>query len=184
MREELDIQYDEKIGAYFGKSRPLSKDEMLQCVFRFDELPSSNLAFIDAVLPGHKRTLMGALGAGAADENLRSQVKQAENYHIDFIRAEPGNGAALHSHDSEETFICLTGTWKVAFGDHGEDYVELSYLDGIVCPPGVLRSFENTSDQEALLLSILGGKEPGHVVWAESIRQKLVESTESLRKLV
>lgn len=172
-RLETDIKHDESINAYFGGSRALSAEQLKACVFRFDQLPSSPKAFIDAALPGHKRTLMGALGGGAADEELASQVSDALNYHIDYIRAAPGNGAALHSHDTEETFICLTGKWKVATGDHGETWVELNYLDGVVCPPGVMRSFENVGTEEALLLSILGGKEPGHVVWAESLRQPL-----------
>jgi len=172
-RLELNIHYDESIGAYFGGSRTLTRDELEACVFRFGKLPASPKAFIDAAIPGHERILMGALGGGAADENLASQVSDAQNYHIDYIRAAPGNGAALHSHDTEETFICLTGTWKVATGDQGETAVELNYLDGVVCPPGVMRSFENISTDDALLLSILGGKEPGHVVWAESLRQPL-----------
>lgn len=177
MRLEQDIEFDEKVGAYFGRTRAMSKEEMLGRVFRFTELPHSDTAFIDAVVPGHNRILLGALGGGTADENLRSKVEQAENYHIDFIRAQPGNGAALHSHDSEETFVCLTGRWRIFWGDEGEHSVELGYLDGIVCPSGVMRAFENISGGEALMLSILGGKEPGHVVWAESIRDKLASAT-------
>ncbi|WP_282607517.1 alpha/beta fold hydrolase [Pelagibius sp. Alg239-R121] len=178
MRLERDVEYDEKVGAYFGKTRPMAQEDMLGRVFRFNELPHSDIAFIDAVVPGHSRILMGALGGGTSDENLSSQVEQAENYHIDFIRANPGNGAALHSHDSEETFVCLTGRWKVFWGDQGEESVELGYLDGICCPSGVMRAFENISDNEALMMSILGGKEPGHVVWADSIRGKLAAAKE------
>jgi quercetin dioxygenase-like cupin family protein len=175
-RQELDITHDKKIGAYFGRSRPMTRAEMLEHVFRFDELPNSNIAFIDAVMPGHKRTLYGAVGGGTAEENLRSQVEKAENYHIDFIKAAPGNGAALHSHDTEETFICLTGQWTVRWGDNGEEAITLGYLDGIAVPPGVMRSFENASDKEALLLSILGGKEPGHVVWSEAIHARMAKA--------
>jgi quercetin dioxygenase-like cupin family protein len=98
----------------------------------------------------------------------------AENYHIDFIKADPGNGAALHSHDSEETFICLTGKWRVCWGDNGEEHIDLDYLDGICCPAGVMRSFQNISDSPALMMAIIGGKEPGHVIWAESIRKKMI----------
>ncbi len=173
MRLERDIEFDDQVGAYFGKTRTMTPEDMLGRVFRFNELPHSDVAFIDAVVPGHNRVLMGALGGGTSDENLSSQVAQAENYHIDFIRAAPGNGAALHSHDSEETFVCLTGRWKVTWGDEGENSVELGYLDGICCPSGVMRAFENIAGEEALMMSILGGKEPGHVVWANSIRGKL-----------
>lgn len=173
MRLERDISFDEEIGAHFGKSQPISKTDMLAKVFRFAELPSTREAFIDAALPEHRRILMGAVGGGAEDEKLSSQVAEAENYHIDFIRSAPGTGAALHSHDSEETFICLTGSWRVSWGDEGADSIELNYLDGIWVPAGVMRSFENIAREDSLLLSILGGKTPGHVVWAESIRGKL-----------
>lgn len=172
-RQEENIQYDDQVGAHFGISKPLTQQQLDSCVFKFSQLPSSPRAFIDAALPGHERTLMGALGGGAQDENLESQVTHAENYHIDYITAAPGNGAALHSHDTEETFICLTGKWQVATGDHGDIFVELDYLDGVVCPPGVMRLFKNISDTDALLLSILGGKNPGHVVWANSLRKPL-----------
>jgi uncharacterized RmlC-like cupin family protein len=178
-RQELDMVHDKRVsddGAWFGRSKPISRAEMESRVFRFATLPSNDTAFVDAVIPGHKRVLMGALGLGTAEEKLQHQVKAAENYHIDIIRAEPGNGAALHSHDTEETFICLTGKWTVSWGDKGEERVELNYLDGISCPPGVMRSFSNSSKETALLLSILGGKEPGHVVWSAAIRDQFVQA--------
>jgi hypothetical protein len=36
-----------------------------------------------------------------------------------------------------------------------------------------MRSFSNISGSTALLLSILGGKEPGHVIWSASIREQM-----------
>ncbi len=172
-RLEVDIRRDDRIGAWFARSLPISKAEMDARVWRFGQMPHTDRAFIDAVIPGHNRVLMGALGRGTADENLKPQVEKAENYHIDYITVEPGNGAALHSHDSEETFICLTGRWRIAWGDNGENHIDLDYLDGVVCPPGVMREFKNISDKSALLMAIIGGKEPGHVVWAEAIHAKM-----------
>ena len=142
-RPEIGLAHDPNVGAWFARSKPVGRDEMMRRVFRFGEMPASGRAFMDAVIPGHNRILMGALGRGTADENLKPQVEEAENYHIDFVKAEPGNGAALHSHDTEETFICFTGRWRVTWGDQGEDSVEFGYLDGICCQPGVMRSFEN-----------------------------------------
>lgn len=175
-RAEIDIEHDPGIGAWFARSKPIERDDMLKRVFRFGEMPASNRAFLDAVIPGHNRVLMGALGTGTADQDLRKQVETAENYHIDFIKAEPGNGAALHSHDSEETFICLTGRWRVSWGDEGEEHVDLGYLDGICCPAGVMREFRNISDETALMMAILGGREPSHVVWARSIQGKMAKA--------
>ncbi|MEQ1647941.1 MAG: hypothetical protein ABL898_05085 [Hyphomicrobiaceae bacterium] len=178
-RKELEIIEDKSIGehgAWFARSLPITRETMLKNVFRFGQMPHSDRAFIDAVIPGHNRVLLGALGRGTSDENLKPQVETAENYHIDFIKALPGNGAALHSHDTEETFICLTGKWRVSWGDNAEEFVDLDYLDGICCPPGVMRTFKNIAVNEALLLSILGGREPGHVIWAKSIHDKMAKA--------
>ena len=118
-------------------------------VWRFGELVPSPRAFLDCTLPGHVRTLLSALGAGADDEQLEgTAVEQAVNYHIDFVKAPPGNGAALHSHGSEETFVALTGRWEIYWGDDSENSVVLEPFDGIVVPDGVLRGFRNVSETE------------------------------------
>ena len=110
MRKELNTIFDERTNAYFGESMPISRSDMDSRVWRFKDLTPSPRAFLDCDLPGHIRTLYSALGAGADDEQLEgTAVEAAENYHIDFVKAEPNNGAALHSHGSEETFIALTG---------------------------------------------------------------------------
>ena len=171
MRKELDPGFDPAARAWFGKSRPVSRPEMEGRVWRFRELVPSPRAFPDCALRGHVRTLFSALGRGADDEQLEgTAVEQAENYHIDFVEAPPGNGAALHSHGAEGTFIALTGRWEVYWGDEGEDSILLEPFDGIVVPDGVLRGFRNTSGTRAVLLTILGAPDAGHCVWAESLR--------------
>ena len=132
-----------------------------------------------AVTPGVGATRR-ALGAGADDEQLEgTAVEQAVNYHIDFVKAPPGNGAALHSHGSEETFVALTGRWEIYWGDDGGDSVVLEPFDGIVVPDGVLRGFRNVSETEALLLTILGAHNAGHCVWAEALRPAFAAAAES-----
>ena len=171
MRNERDMQFDTASGAWFGKSRPVSPEEMAGRVWRFGELVPSPRAFLDCTLPGHVRTLFSALGGGADDEQLEgTAVEQAENYHIDFVKAPPGNGASLHSHGSEETFVALTGRWEIYWGDDGSDSVVLEPFDGMVVQDGVLRGFRNVSDSEAVLLTILGAHKAGHCVWAESLQ--------------
>ncbi len=172
-RDEIDLRFDESIEAYVGKSKPIDQDEMMSRVWRFDALKGSPNAFIDAAVPGHERVLYGALGTGTADEQIFKAVKAAENFHIDFIKAGPGQGAALHSHDSEEVFIVMTGRWKVTWGTNGENELELDRFDGVSVPSGVMRSFENLGDQENVLMAIIGGKTPGHCVWSEAILTKL-----------
>ena len=171
MRNERDVRFDREIGAWFGKSRKVARAEMTSRVWRFAELVPSSHAFLDCSLPGHVRTLHSALGGGADDEQLEgTAVEHAVNYHIDFVKAQPGNGAALHSHGSEETFIALTGRWEVYWGDDGGDSAILQPFDGIVVPDGVLRGFRNVSEAEAVLMTVLGAHDTGHCVWAESLR--------------
>jgi len=172
-RDELDVRFDDAIKAYVGKSKPIADEAMQARVWRFDELDGSPNAFLDAAVPGHERVLYGALGTGTADEQIVKAVKAAENFHIDFIKAGPGQGAALHSHDSEEVFIVMTGRWKVCWGTDGENELELSQFDGVSVPSGVMRSFENLGDGENVLMAIIGGRTPGHCVWSESILGKL-----------
>jgi mannose-6-phosphate isomerase-like protein (cupin superfamily) len=172
-RDEVNIRYDDTIKAHVGRSKPTSTEEIRSRVWRFDALEGSPNAFLDAAVPGHERVLYGALGTGTADEQIVKAVKAAENFHIDFIKAGPGQGAALHSHDSEEVFIAMTGRWKVTWGTHGENELELDRFDGISVPSGVMRSFENLGDTENILMAIIGGKTPGYCVWSEAILEKL-----------
>lgn len=179
MRRELDTEFDQRSGAWFGKSLPIDRDEMESRVWRFKELTPSPRAFLDCSLPGHIRTLYSALGKGTDDEQLEgTAVESAENYHIDFVKAGPGNGAALHSHGSEETFIALTGTWEVFWGDEGEERVSLDPFDGIVFPAGVLRGFRNAGGSEAVLLVVLGSHNVGHCVWSKSLKEPFAAAAE------
>lgn len=177
MRRELNAVYDEKTQAHFGDSMPISRQEMVERTWRFNELTPSPRAFLDCALPGHTRTLFSALGQGADDEQLEgTAVEHAENYHIDFVKADPGNGAALHSHGSEETFIALTGQWDVFWGDNAEESLVLKPFDGIVVPGGVLRGFNNSSNEEATLLVVLGAHNTGHCVWGKSMQQPFADA--------
>jgi mannose-6-phosphate isomerase-like protein (cupin superfamily) len=172
MRRELNTIYDENIDAWFGESMPISNQDMNQRVWRFNDLTPSPRAFLDCQLPGHTRTLYSALGHGADDEQLEgTAVEQAENYHIDYVKADPGNGAALHSHGSEETFIALESEWRVFWGDDGEESLVLNRFDGIVVPAGVLRGFSNCGSVPGVLLVVLGAHNTGHCVWGKNMHE-------------
>jgi len=177
MRRELNPSYDEKLDAHFGESMPISTQDMQERIWRFDELTPSPAAFLDCALPGHTRTIFSALGGGTDDEQLEgTAVEQAENFHIDFIKAGPDNGAALHSHGSEETFIPVVGTWEIFWGDNGEEKAILGPLDGMVVPGGVLRGFKNTSSEEGVLMVVLGAHNTGHCVWGKNMHQRFIDA--------
>lgn len=70
----------------------------------------------------------------------------------------PGDGPLLHAHQfTRETFFCLDGRFKIQWGDEGENEITLDPFDMIAVPPGVVRRFENVSDQLAHLLVFITG---------------------------
>ena len=67
-----------------------------------------------------------------------------------YVGAEPGKGAALHSHSTVEVFIPLQGRWAVFWGDEGEQEIVLDPFDCVSVPVGVLRGFRNAGDEPAI----------------------------------
>jgi hypothetical protein len=63
----------------------------------------------------------------------------------------------------------MSGTWSVQWGDQGENELTLNTFDVISIPTKIFRGFRNDSPHEAMMLSILGGTDPGHVTWADDI---------------
>ena len=179
-----------------GKTQPLTKDralanwvdhiassiacsevQMQQRTARYSQIPSSPRAFVDTYLPAHERKLHSVIGNGVTDDpNFKPAIAAAENFHIDYITAAEGKGAALHAHDSEEVFIAMRGRWELYWLDaaaEGEKTARRSIVleecDVISVPPLVMRGFASLSGERGLLLSILGGKTPGRVKWDRSV---------------
>ena len=72
----------------------------------------------------------------------------------------------MHNHDTNETFIPMSGTWRCSWNE-GKDLlsVDIGPLDCVSFPPGVPRRFENVTkgegDKEHILMAIIGGDGPG-----------------------
>tara|TARA_R110001606_G_scaffold213172_1_gene360991 strand:+ start:54 stop:641 length:588 start_codon:yes stop_codon:yes gene_type:complete len=85
-----------------------------------------------------------------------------KDFAVVIAECEPHNGPGLHSHaKSTETFTCIQGRFRIEWGDEGENAVELGLFDTISVPPGVMRRFQNISDEVGLLYVILQGGERG-----------------------
>jgi len=73
-------------------------------------------------------------------------------------KCPPGDRPLLHAHfKTSETFMCLTGRFRIRWGDHGEHEIFLDPFDTIAVPPAICRDFTNVSDHDALLLVIIQG---------------------------
>jgi len=158
-------------GEIAGKStRQVGMAEMLTRVARFKNLTASTEAFVDTLVPGHERKIYNVIGGGVTeDAALAPAIPHAQDFHVTFIAAEPGKGAALHAHPTIEAFMPLSGQWSVYWGDEGEQEIVLGPWDFISVPVGVMRGFRNVGTEHAHLMSILGGTDPGRVSWAPQV---------------
>ncbi len=155
-----------------AESKPCTDAEMNARVARYATLPASPRAFADTAIPGHERTLLSVIGRGVTeDPDFKPAIPYADNFHVDYIEAGRGNGAALHAHETEEVFVAITGRWRITWGEQGAQSVELAPGDVISVPPHVMRSFQSLDEGTHRLLSILGGHDPGRVKWARSVAE-------------
>jgi mannose-6-phosphate isomerase-like protein (cupin superfamily) len=139
-------------------------EQMDKRVARFDKLKYPPTRYHDSQLPGHARKNYLVVGTGLIAEGATdpwSAIPVAEGFQMSYIKAVPGNGPMLHNHDTNETFICLEGKWKVIWGRHQENSVLLDKYDVCSVPPFVPRRFECVEPQagheEGLLQSIQSG---------------------------
>jgi mannose-6-phosphate isomerase-like protein (cupin superfamily) len=157
--------------------KQVGKDEMNARIARFKGLKPSKQAFVDTRIPGHERDIFNVIGMGVTeDSDLAPAIAAAEGFNVTYVGAEPGNGAALHSHPTVEVFIAMSGRWAVFWGDDGEHEVELEPWDVISVPVGVMRGFRNIGDGYANLMALLGGTDAGKVDWAQSVLDKAADT--------
>jgi uncharacterized RmlC-like cupin family protein len=89
----------------------------------------------------------------------------AEGFNLGYCKAKPGKGPLMHNHDTNETFIAMTGRWRCEWNEGAAmEHVDLAPLDVISLPVGVARRFMNVTwdepGREHVLMFIIGGNQP------------------------
>ena len=159
------------------KSKPISKQDMLARTARFKQLLPSTEAFVDTRLPEYQREIYNVIGEGVTeDADLGVAISAVEGFNVTYIGADPGKGAALHSHDTVEVFFAMTGRWALYWGDDGEQEIEMDTLDMISVPAGVMRGFRNIGESHAYMMAIHGATDAGRVTWSPKILKRAVET--------
>lgn len=148
-----------------------SVEEMEHHVARFKDQKSSAKAFIDTRIEGHEREIFSIIGGGVMEDPAMNPPIAAQEFHLAMIRAEPGKGAALHAHLTQEVFMPLTGRWAIYWGPEGAKEVILEPHDVISVPIHVMRGFRNVGNETAMMLAVVGGNDPGRVGWPESMKE-------------
>ncbi|HTY56513.1 MAG TPA: hypothetical protein VMB26_14995 [Candidatus Binataceae bacterium] len=168
----------------------VSRADMMKRVARFDELKGSDGGLPDSRMPGCERTLINVIGFQppastdaavvspvGADASRMAAIKISEGFNLGYCKAVPGKGPMMHNHDTNETFVSMTGTWRCSWeNEEGKvESVDLNPLDVISFPPGAIRRFENVTpgdpNRESILMFVIGGNAPRAEFTDESVRQ-------------
>jgi hypothetical protein len=158
--------------------RNWTRAEMLKRVARFAKLKGSDGGLPDSPLPECRRKLYAVIGfenpkSGEKsvtspvgdDASSKPAIPIAEGFNLGYCKAKPGKGPLMHNHDTNETFIAMTGRWRCEWNEgDAMEYVDLNPYDVISFPTGVARRFMNVTydepGREHLLMFIIGGNQP------------------------
>ena len=82
----------------------------------------------------------------------------------------------MHNHDINETFVVMSGRWRVEWNEGTErESLKVERLDTISIPPGCARRFENITTGEPetkhMLLFVIGGNAPQNEFTPASMRR-------------
>src|SRR5712671_7480945 len=159
--------------------RGISRKAMMKRVARFKKLKGTDGGLPDSKMPGCERILYNVIGfqpPAVEQEGKQSPVGEAaarmaaikisEGFNLGYCKALPGKGPMLHNHDTNETFIAITGTWRASWeNEQGKlEHVDLRPLDVISFPPGASRRFMNVTQgpkkKHSILMFVIGGDAP------------------------
>ncbi len=144
-------------------------DAMAARIVRYSDLRPCYNAFIDTRSPGSEAKENFTIIGPGVSENPDQHVHIAEphGFNIGGARQPPGCVNSQHSHDTAEVFVVHTGHWRFTLGENGTDAaVECGPGDVISLPTGMFRGFTNIGEGTGYLFAVLGGDDPGSVLWA------------------
>ena len=168
----------------------LRREDMLKRVARFKDLNGYNGGLPDSDFHSAVRTLYNVIGfqppkggGGAVtspvgeDAARMAAIKISEGFNLGYCRAKPGKGPMMHNHDTNETFIPMTGTWRCSWIDENGnvDYVDAEPFDVVSFPAGCARRFENVTkgnpNEDSILMFVIGGDGPRAEFTDESMHE-------------
>lgn len=145
----------------------VSQSEMAAHIARFADQESQSAHYAEALgIPREAYEIMAAetlylMMAPVSQGGPMAQqpaIVGEPGVSIIIARCPPGDKPLLHAHHyTVESFMCLTGKFRIRWGSAGDQQIDLQPHDMIAVPPGVDRQFENIGDEEALLMVIITG---------------------------
>lgn len=172
----------------------VTREEMRKRVALFSELQGHDGGLPDSRYPSARRKLYNVIGfqppAKASETVVVSPVgdhaaesaaiKIREGFNLGFCETVPGMGPMMHNHDTNETFMPISGRWRCSWEVDGQvEAFELGPCDVISFPAGVQRRFENITFDEPekshWLLFVIGGDAPEAEFSPEAHAQLIAE---------
>lgn len=170
--------------------RVFTREEMLKRAARFADLKGFSDGLQDSGVPECEKTVYNVIGfqppeqAGVGGVNSpvgqtaseNAAIKISEGFNLGFVKTRPGKGVLMHNHDTNETFVVMSGRWRVEWNE-GKDleFLEVGPLDTISFPPGCARRFENITrgepDAEHMLLFVVVGDAPQNEFTPRSMKR-------------
>ena len=135
-----------------GHSKPCSRAEMEQRVARFADRAPDPGAFPDLKNQEGLRNVAYVLSPG--ETGGPAPIKEAHNFHLSISQLSKGIRPTVHSHPYNEVFMPLDARFRVFWGEHLEESLDLAPFDVISIPAGVFRTFENLDDNTGHMMAI------------------------------
>jgi mannose-6-phosphate isomerase-like protein (cupin superfamily) len=157
----------------------VTREEMRKRVALFSEVKGFDGGLPDSRHPSALRKLYNIIGFQPPEKSdgtvvvspvgdqaaEHAHIKIREGFNLGFCETTPGKGPMMHNHDTNETFMPMTGQWRCSWEVDGQvEAFDLGPFDVISFPPGVQRRFENITfsepDKTHWLLFVIGGDAP------------------------
>ena len=152
--------------------RRWTPDAIASRIVRYAELRPCRNAFIDTRSPGSEtKENFTIIGPGVSENPAQHvHIPEPHGFNIGGARQPPGCVNSQHSHLTAEVFVVHSGQWRFDLGEHGEDaQVRIGPGDVISLPTGMFRGFTNVGEGVGFLFAVLGGDDPGCVLWAPQV---------------
>jgi len=135
-----------------GHSRPVTRAEMLARVARIRDRSPDPGAFPDLAQQQGRRNVAYVLSPDALAGP--APITTPHNFHLSISELSKGIRPTVHSHPYNEVFMPLDAHFRVYWGEHLEESIDLEPFDVISVPAGVFRTFENLDDHVGRMLAI------------------------------
>jgi quercetin dioxygenase-like cupin family protein len=151
-----------------GHSATVTRAEMEKRVARFGDLRPDPGAFPDLKSQEGKRSVAYVISPGSTGGP--APITTPHNFHVSISQLSKGVRPTIHAHPYTEVFMPLDTRFRVYWGEHLEESLELGPFDILSVPAGVFRTFENIEDRPGHMMAIFdhgGDPHTGIVVPAE-----------------